>query len=114
MSVGSAVAKRLDVIQRGAGITGRDVANLIDTTPQTVSRWRTGQSTPQTRHLERILSLEWLVSLLAEYYSAEEAKLWIFSPHRLLDGERPADRIAAGKADDVLTLIDQLDSAAYI
>lgn len=112
--MGNAVAKRLDAIQHGAGISGRDVANLIDTTPQTVSRWRTGQSTPQTRHLERILSLEWLVSQLAEYYSADEAKLWIFSPHPLLGGERPADRIAAGRTDDVLKLIDQLDSAAYI
>ncbi|MCB0973267.1 MAG: helix-turn-helix transcriptional regulator [Actinobacteria bacterium] len=110
----NAIAKRLAAIQHDGGISGRDIANLIDTTPQTISRWRNGQSSPQSRYLERILSLEWLVAQLSEYYPADEAKLWIFSPHPLLQGERPADRIAAGRTDDVLRLVDQLDSAAYI
>lgn len=112
--MGSALAQRLESIQTNTGITGRDVALLIDTTPQTVSRWRTGQSSPQPRHLERLLTLDWLAAQLAAYYTAEEAKLWLFSPHPLLDGARPADLIADARTDEVLQLIDQLDSAAYI
>ncbi len=110
----NALAKRLESIQEHSGITGRDVAQLVDTTPQTVSRWRTGQSSPHPRHLERLLTLEWLVTQLAAYYTREEAKLWLFSPHSQLDGQRPADLIAAGRTDEVLKLIDQLESAAYI
>ena len=110
----NAVAKRLELIQERSGISGRDVAQLIATTPQTVSRWRIGHSSPQPRHLDRLLTLEWLVSQLATYYSAEEAKLWLFSPHLQLDGRRPADLIAERRTDEVLRLIDQLDSAAYI
>lgn len=110
----NAVAKRLESIQEHSGISGRDVAQLLETTPQTVSRWRTGQSSPQPRHLERLLTLEWLVSQLAAYYTSDEAKLWLFSPHPLLDGQRPADLIAERRTDEVLQLIDQLDSASYV
>ena len=110
----NALAARLESIQEHSGISGRDVAQLLSTTPQTVSRWRTGQSSPQPRHLHALLTLEWLVSQLATYYNSDEAKLWLFSPHPLLQGQRPADLIAEQRTDEVLTLIDQLDSAAYI
>jgi transcriptional regulator with XRE-family HTH domain len=110
----NAVAKRLESIQAYSGISGRDVAQLLNTTPQTVSRWRTGQSSPQPRYLDRLLILEWLVSQLAAYYTSDEAKLWLFSPHPLLEGQRPADLIAERRTDEVLQLIDQLDSAAYV
>ena len=110
----NALASRLDSIQQHSGISGRDIAQLLATTPQTVSRWRTGQAAPQPRLLDRLLTLAWLVSQLADYYSADEAKLWLFSPHRLLGGARPADLIVEQRTDEVLKLIDQLDSAAYI
>lgn len=110
----NAVARRLESIQEHSGITGRDVAQLLDTTPQTISRWRTGQSSPQPRHLDQLLTLEWLVTQLSAYYTSDEAKLWLFSPHPQLGGGRPADLIAERKTDEVLRLIDQLDSAAYI
>jgi transcriptional regulator with XRE-family HTH domain len=113
-AVSNAVARRLESIQRHSGISGREVAQLLDTTPQTVSRWRTGHSSPQPRHLDQLLTLEWLVAQLATYYASDEAKLWLFSRHPLLDGRRPADLIAEGHTDEVLRLIDQLDSAAYI
>ncbi len=110
----NAVAKRLASIKESSGISSRDVAQLLATTPQTVSRWTTGESSPQPRYLESLLTLEWLVSKLATYYSADEAKLWLFSPHGQLEGRRPADLIAERRTDDVLRLIDQLDSSSYI
>ena len=110
----NAVAKRLESIQEHSGISGRDVAQLLDTTPQTISRWRTGQSSPQPRHLDQLLTLEWLVGQLAAYYTRDEAKLWLFSPHGQLGGRRPADLIVERRTDEVLALIDQLDSAAHV
>lgn len=108
-----AVAARLDVIRDRAGIRSRDVAQLLDTTPQTVSRWRSGVE-PQRERLQRLLTLEWLVTQLAEIYEPDEAKLWLFSPHQLLHGDRPADRIQDGRVDDVLTLVSQLADGAYV
>ncbi len=110
----SAVASRLDSIRAHGGIKSREVAQLLDTTPQTVSRWRTGKVEPQPDRLQRLLTLEWLVDELAELYEPDEARLWLFAPHRLLGGERPADRIQQGRLDDVLALIAQLRDGAYI
>ncbi len=110
----SAVANRLDSIRDRGGIKSREVAQLLDTTPQTVSRWRTGRVEPQPDRLQRLLTLEWLVVELAEFYEPQEARLWLFAPHRLLAGERPADRIQQGKLDDVLALIAQLRDGAFV
>lgn len=109
-----AVAERLDTIRERGGIRSREVAQLLDTTPQTVSRWRTGKSTPQPDGLQRLLTLDWLIGELADFYEPEQARLWLFSPHRLLAGERPADRIQRGQLDDVLALINQLSDGAFV
>jgi len=110
----SALAARLDNIREQAGIRSRDVAQLLNTTPQTVSRWQTGKVDPQPDRLHRLLTLEWLVGELAELYEPDEARLWLFAPHRLLGGDRPADRIQAGQVDDVLALIAQLRDGAFV
>ena len=110
----SALATRLEIVQQRAGITSREVAQLMDTTPETVSRWRAGKTQPQRDRRDYLLRLEWLVSELADLHRPDEARLWLFSPHKLLQGERPADRIQQGKIEDVLTIIDQLKSGAYV
>ena len=110
-----AVARKLDQIAKRAAITGRDIAQLLDTTPETVSRWRAGKVEPQRERLHRLLTLEWLVENLEDLYpDPEEAKLWLFGPHRLLAGQSPADRIRSGQVDDVLAIIEQLRTGAYV
>ncbi len=108
-----ALVRKLDAIRDGAGVQGREIAQLLGTTPQTVSRWRTGKAGPQRRSLDRLLTLAWLAEELAEFYPPDEARLWLFSPHRLLEGQRPADRIEEGRVDDVLALIAQLRGGSY-
>lgn len=110
----SAVATRLDTVQRKGGITAREVAQLLNTTPETVSRWRAGKTQPQPERRDYLLRLEWLISELSDLYSPDEARLWLFSPHKLLDAQRPADRIQQGKIEDVLTVIAQLKDGAYV
>lgn len=109
-----AIASRLDNITTLAGIKGREVAQLLDTTPETISRWRGGKVEPQPDRLSRLLLLEWLVTELAEFYPPEEARLWLLSPHPLLDGDRPANRIQQGRVDDVLAIIEQLKTGAFV
>jgi transcriptional regulator with XRE-family HTH domain len=110
----TAVAQRLSRIKDLAGVKGREVAQLLDTTPETVSRWQTGKVEPQTQSLNRLLTLEWLVEELSEFYKPDEARLWLFAPHRLLAGKRPADRIQEGRLDEVLAVISQLRDGAYV
>ena len=107
----TAVARKLDSIRQSGGIRAREIAQLLETTPQTVSRWRTGRATPAER--PRLLRLEWLAGQLALVYPPDDARVWLFSPHRDLDGERPVDLIADDRMDEVLVIIDRLQSAAY-
>lgn len=110
----SAVAARLDSIKANAGVQSREIAQLLDTTPQTISRWQQGHVDPHAAKLQQLLTLEWLTDQLREFYEPDEARLWLFSRHRLLGGETPADRIQSGHADEVLALIDQLRDGAYV
>jgi transcriptional regulator with XRE-family HTH domain len=110
----SAIAKKLDAIQERGGISGRDVAQLLNTTPQTVSRWRQGKVSPHRGSLDRLLKLDWLANQLASFYEPNEARIWLFSPHVEFDGLRPADLIADDRMDEVLAVIDRLYSGAYV
>ena len=87
----TAVARKLDSIRESGGIRAREIAQLLETTPQTVSRWQTGRSTPRPNSLDRLLRLEWLAGQLAQVYPPDDARVWLFSPHTDLDGERPVD-----------------------
>ncbi len=109
-----AVAARLESIKSSAGVRSREIAQLLGTTPQTVSRWQQGHVDPQPTKLQQLLALEWLASQLHEFYPADEARLWLYSPHRLLAGDTPAQRIQDGKSQDVLALIDQLRDGTFL
>jgi transcriptional regulator with XRE-family HTH domain len=109
----SALAERLEKIKARGGITGRDVAQLLDTTPETVSRWSAGRIDPPHERLQRLLELEFFLTELSEFYSPDEVRLWLFSPHRLLGGETAAVRIQDG-TQDVFALLDQIRSGAYL
>jgi len=109
-----ALAKKLDAIQASVGIRARELALLLDTTPQTVSRWRSGAVEPHSERLQRLLDLTWLAERMSKLYARDDARLWLFTPHPLLDGARPADRIKEGKLDDVSRVIDQLIAGAYV
>ena len=83
--VATAVARKLDSIRESGGIKAREIAQLLETTPQTVSRWQTGRSTPRPNSLDRLLRLEWLAGQLAQVYPPGDARVWLFSPPRTPD-----------------------------
>jgi uncharacterized protein (DUF2384 family) len=109
-----AIAIRLDQILKYARVNAREVAWLLNTTPETVSRWRTGRTEPQPDRRDNLLRLEWLVKELSELYPPKEAHLWLYSPHKRLAGQRPADLIQSGKTEDVLQIIAQLKDGAFV
>lgn len=110
----TALARKLESIKGSGGISSREVAQLMSTTPQTISRWQTGKASPQPSSLDRLLKLDWLTDQLASIYEPDEARFWLFSPHSDLESKSPADFIAEDKIDRILDIIDRLQSAAYI
>ena len=107
------VAQKLRAISEG-GVRPTDVAQLLRTRPETVSRWNSGRNQPQGESLHKLLELEYIVQRLRELYEPEEARLWIFSRHKALDDQRPADLIQQGRTDEVLRAIDQLADSIYL
>jgi hypothetical protein len=51
---------------------------------------------------------------LGDLYTAEEAVIWMKAKQILLNGDTPMQRIRDGKAEDVLRLINQIKTGAYI
>jgi transcriptional regulator with XRE-family HTH domain len=109
----TAVAKIIDDLRERGGLKGIDVANITSVSPATVSRWTSGSTFPHPKTQLLISDLRYVVDRLAEFYSPEEARIWLYSKHRLLDGARPIDMIHEGHADKVLAVIESLDESSY-
>lgn len=53
-------------------------------------------------------------ALLDEFYTQDEAQLWLSLPHPQLEGRVPNDVIADGRADEVLAILRRLNDGAYL
>jgi len=109
----SAVSKIIDDLRQRGGLKGTDVANIAAVSPATVSRWTSGATFPHPKTQLLISDLRYVVDRLAEFYSPEETRIWLYSKHRLLDGERAIDLVHSGRTDEVLAVIESLDDGTY-
>jgi|MudIll2142460700_1097286.scaffolds.fasta_scaffold2066149_1 transcriptional regulator with XRE-family HTH domain len=110
----NAVARKLDSIRSKGGMKNIDIANVLGLRPETVSRWNQGRAFPQSRAEKTILELEYIVDQLSDFYEPQEARLWLFSRQKLLNGEKPAELIQQGRTEEVRTVINQLRDGVFI
>src|SRR3979409_65949 len=109
----SAVAQIIDTLRERGGLKGVDVANIAAVSPATVSRWTSGAALPHPKTQLIISDLRYVVDRLSELYTPEETRLWLYSKHRLLNGERAIDLINQGNADKILAVIESLDEGSF-
>src|SRR5689334_18687751 len=76
----SAVARKLNSLREKAAMRSVEVANLLGTRPETVSRWKPGRAYPHAGTEKTLLELEYLVDQLADFYQPDEARQWMFAP----------------------------------
>jgi transcriptional regulator with XRE-family HTH domain len=112
-TVANAVAKIIADLKHRGGLKGTDVANIAAVSPATVSRWSSGASFPHPKTQLLISDLRYVVDRLAEFYNPGETRVWLYSKHRLLDGQRPIYLIHEGRADKVLAVIESLNEGTY-
>ncbi|CAN5375940.1 hypothetical protein BH10PSE11_BH10PSE11_21340 [soil metagenome] len=110
----SAVARKLESIRNKGAMRNVEVANLLGTRPETVSRWNQGKAYPHSSTEKTLLELEFVVDQLSEFYEPNEARQWIFAPQKYLEGESPAELIRQGKIDEVRRLVNQLREGVYL
>jgi transcriptional regulator with XRE-family HTH domain len=108
-----AVSRMIDDLRERGGLKGTDVANIAAVSPATVSRWTSGTAFPHPKTQLLISDLRYVVDRLAEFYSPDETRLWLYSKHRLLNGERAIDLIHDGRTDEVLAVIEGLSEGTY-
>ena len=108
------IARKLDLLVEKAAMRSVDVANLLGTRPETVSRWNQGKAFPRSDTQRSLLDLAYIVEQLADFYEPQEARLWLFSRQKLLNGMTPAELIQAGKAAEVIAIIDQLRDSVQV
>lgn len=110
----TAVARILDELRNRGGLRGADIANIVDVSPPTVSRWNRGRASPSLHTQTVIADLRYVVERLSDFYSPQETRLWLHTSHPLLQGERAVDLIYAGRSEQVLEVIDRLEAGAYL
>ncbi|MCU7815825.1 MAG: DUF2384 domain-containing protein [Candidatus Thiodiazotropha sp. (ex Lucinoma kastoroae)] len=110
----NAVSRKIEIIQEKGAMLSADIASIVGVRPETVSRWNQGRAYPQRDKEHILLELEYVVDLLSDFYEPDEARLWLFSRQKLLDGQRPADLIQAGDTDHVLAVINQLRDGVFL
>lgn len=114
MSKGTAVSRILEHLRDDGGLQGKDIANIVAVSPATVSRWSSGKASPDLRTQTVIAELRYVVERLSDFYTADETRLWLHTAHQMSNGERAIDLINAGRTEEVLAIIEALDTGAYI
>lgn len=110
----TAIARKLESIETKGSLKSVDIANLVSSRPETVSRWRQGKAFPQRDAEKRLLELEFIVDQLSDFYDPLEARLWLFSRQRLLGDKSPAELVQEGQTDQIIAVINQLREGVFL
>ena len=108
------IARKIESIENKGGMKSIDIANVIGSRPETVSRWNRGIAFPHPDKERLLLDLEYIVDLLSDLYDPLEARVWLFSRQRVMDGARPVELIQTGHADKVIEVLDQMNAGVYL
>lgn len=110
----TAVSRIIEDLRAQGGLQGKDIANIVNVSTATVSRWSNGTGSPSLKTQTVIADLRFVVERLSDFYTPDEARLWLNSRHPLLNNERAIDLINADRTEEVLGVIERLDSGAFV
>jgi hypothetical protein len=108
----SAIARIIEELRCRGGLKATDVANVASVSLAIVSRWIAGKAHPDPQTQLVISDLRYVVDRLSEFYAPDETRLWLYSKHRMLNGERAIDLINQGDAEKVLAAVESIDEAS--
>lgn len=110
----TAIARKIESIETKGSLKSVDIANLVNSRPETVSRWRQGKAFPQRDAEKRLLELEFIVDQLSDFYEPQDARVWLLSRQKLLGNMAPAELVQEGRTDEVISVINQLREGVFL
>jgi uncharacterized protein (DUF2384 family) len=108
------ITRFIEDLRHDGGLKGSDIANIADVSTATVSRWSNGRASPHPRTQLVLSDLHYIVQRLGDYYESDEIRMWLYARHPQLAGQRPIDVINDERSEEVLSVLDRLDSGAYL
>lgn len=108
------IARKLDFIKQKSAMRSVDVAIMLVTRPETVSRWNRGRAFPRPGAQQALLDLEYIADQLADFYEPNDVRLWLFSRQKLLSGAVPAELTQQGQAKAVIRHVDELREGVFV
>jgi uncharacterized protein (DUF2384 family) len=108
------ISRKLENLEHKGSIRAVDVAKMLKIRPETVSRWNVGKAFPRPEAERILLDLDYVVERLADLYEPDEARVWLFSRQKVLDGKIPSELIQRGHADTVIKIIRQIEEGVYV
>lgn len=109
----SQAVRRLSQVMRSTSIDASGVGRILDRDPKTVQRWLRLQTAPRWEVRELVLALNVVLERLSEVIDPAAAEDWLFTPVPAFEYERPVDLIRAGRAREVLNLIDAIGEGVF-
>lgn len=106
-------ASELDELRDGFGLSERELADALGTTPRTLRRWSAEDSVPGPASREHIEDLLQLLTALRGTIRARSIPKWIRRRVDLLSGRRPAELLVERDIEQLLDLADGLRTGAF-
>ena len=92
------------------GLTYKQVAGILRADESTLQRWRTGTTEPSPVFMNRLESLEELITeVRATFRKTEAARRWLGTRVRAFDGQRPIDLLMEGRIERVTAALQALN-----
>ena len=110
----NAIIKTIEELRVRGKLSDVNVANIADVSKATVSRWSTGKAAPHPKTQLVLSDLRYVVDRLAEFYTPDETRIWLYSRNNLLGGARAMELIHEGRTDEVLQAIERLGALTYL
>src|SRR4051812_40722040 len=91
-----ALAEKVGELIASLHLTQDEGGEIVDASGRSAARGQNGEVAPQRLNKQRLVDLAYVAEAVKGVIPADQANLWMFTPNRMLDHDRPADRIRSG------------------
>ena len=88
------------------------LANLLEVDRSRVSRWLKSD-VPDLENRNKVEALEFVLSRLTTFLSAETSRKWLLGVNAHIGGQRPINLLRQGRVAEVIAAVEQLETGAF-